>query len=417
MKKILYVEDDALVARLYSQKLVEAGFDVVVAEDGLAAVKWLAEFTPDLIVLDLLMPKMTGADVLKFMRDRPELSSVRVVVFSNSFLSNLTEQVALSNVETTLVKSAVTPAKLIDTVREVLEAPSRFPARPAADSSLKPSAPGPNDSMTLAPPPRSPAPVLSKESDGEFRVRVQKEFFERTPEILKSVRELCREFLEAADNPAQQKRRLEDLTRKIGFVTQMTAMAGCHRLAQLSSALEALLFELHDKPALLNDSSRHTVVFTVAFLADRLDLIENPEGDRPLPASVLVVDDDAVSNRVVVLALSRAKLQATSMANPFDALKKLEQTPFDLVLLDIDMPGMNGITLFEKMRALPLHKRTPALYVTSLTDFKTRARSILSGGNDLITKPILPLELTVKAITQLLRSQPPKKPSAAAIKQ
>ena len=55
-------------------------------------------------------------------------------------------------------------------------------------------------------------------------MRVQKEFFERTPEILKSVRELCREFLEAADNPAQQKRRLEDLTRKIGFVkTSMTA--------------------------------------------------------------------------------------------------------------------------------------------------------------------------------------------------
>jgi DNA-binding response OmpR family regulator len=64
---------------------------------------------------------------------------------------------------------------------------------------------------------------------------------------------------------------------------------------------------------------------------------------------------------------------------------------------------MDGIALCEEMRAMQLHKRTPVIFVTGLTDFKTRARTVLSGGDDLITKPVLPLELVVKAITLLLK--------------
>src|SRR5258706_12822868 len=56
MKKILFVEDNALIASIYSHKLAEAGFAVVVAADGLEAMKKLPEFKPDLVVLDLLMP-------------------------------------------------------------------------------------------------------------------------------------------------------------------------------------------------------------------------------------------------------------------------------------------------------------------------------------------------------------------------
>src|SRR5882757_3917257 len=113
MKKVLFVEDNALIASIYSHKLSEAGFAVRVAEDGLEAMKLLLESKPDLVVLDLLMPKMTGVDVLKFMREHEELKSVRVVVFSNSFLSNLAEQAVAMRVEKALIKAAVTPARLI----------------------------------------------------------------------------------------------------------------------------------------------------------------------------------------------------------------------------------------------------------------------------------------------------------------
>jgi DNA-binding response OmpR family regulator len=119
-----------------------------------------------------------------------------------------------------------------------------------------------------------------------------------------------------------------------------------------------------------------------------------------------VVDDDAVSNRALVMALNRANLRATSAADPFVALKMVEKTPYDLVMLDIDMPGMDGITLCQKIRGLPDHARTPVIFVTGMQDFKLRAKSLLSGGSDLISKPILPLELTVKVITHLTRNAP-----------
>ena len=388
MKKILYVEDDQLVSRLYSQKLAEAGFEVVCAEDGLVAIRKLVEFVPDVVILDLLMPRMTGADVLKFMRQRPELKSVPVVVFSNSFLTSLTEQVATAKVEMTLVKAAVTPKKLVEAIRQVLVAPISPPAGAPATTPAE----------------EAHAATEAKDHETDFQVRMQKDFFERLPHTLASIRKLCEGFLDATD-PAAEQRRIEELARKMGFLSQMTSLAGCHHLALLSSALEALLFDLHYQPAKLNDSSRQTVVSAMAFLTNQLEVTTGPEKGELKPAAILVVDDDAVSNRVVVQALNRARLEADSSADPFDALKKLEQKPYDLVLLDIDMPGMDGITLCEKMRGLPGYRRTPVIYVTGLTDFKTRARSLLSGVSDLITKPILPLELTVKAITRLMQNR------------
>ncbi|MDB6112154.1 MAG: hypothetical protein JWR69_3904 [Pedosphaera sp.] len=390
MKKILFVEDNALIASIYSHKLAEVGFDVVVAVDGLEAMKKLPEFKPDLVVLDLMMPKLTGADVLKFMRQDAELKFTRVIVFSNSFLSDLVEQISALAVERTLVKAAVNPTRLVEVIHQVLVEPSRL-----AEPLKMISPPVPEASV--------PEPVAKPEGDAEFPTRMGRQFAERAPIILQELRQMCRDFLDAAESPAQADR-LIALNRKLGFLIQMAGMAGYHRTAELCSALEAVLFELLNKPAHINDASRHTVAATIAFLTDRFDRGKlTDEQPRP-PAAILVVDDDIVSNRALVQALGRAKLSATSLADPFEALKQLEQTSYNVVLLDISMPGLDGLALCEQMRNLPLHKKTPVIFVTSYSDFKTRSRSILSGGNDLITKPISPTELCVKVIIQLLKA-------------
>jgi two-component system copper resistance phosphate regulon response regulator CusR len=57
------------------------------------------------------------------------------------------------------------------------------------------------------------------------------------------------------------------------------------------------------------------------------------------------------------------------------------------------------------MRALPQHKKTPVIFVTSLSDFDNRASSMMSGGNDFIGKPFLFIELTVKALIHVLRGK------------
>jgi DNA-binding response OmpR family regulator len=75
------------------------------------------------------------------------------------------------------------------------------------------------------------------------------------------------------------------------------------------------------------------------------------------------------------------------------------------VFLDVDMPGMTGYELCAKLRALPQHKKTPVIFVTSLNDFDSRTTSTMSGGNDFICKPFLFTELTVKALIYVLRAK------------
>jgi twitching motility two-component system response regulator PilG len=81
----------------------------------------------------------------------------------------------------------------------------------------------------------------------------------------------------------------------------------------------------------------------------------------------------------------------------------LRENSFDLIFLDAEMPELNGFQLCTELRKLPTNKTTPVIFVTSLTKFEVRAQSSLAGGNDLIAKPFLMMELAVKALTYLLR--------------
>ncbi len=407
MKKILLVEDDKLVAGIYQRKLAEAGFEVTVAEDGLAAMKQLLVLLPDLVVLDLLMPKLSGVDVLRFIRQQRELASTRVIVFSNAFLSRLGEEVTAIGVDEMVVKSAVTPASLVETIHRILQSPAApraesHPAPPAA--SPTPSAPpAPTSAKTAAPAMKAPATGPGrKDSAPAFRARLHRDFFEQIPAISKGLHDACGEFLNAR-NASSELQQLELLRRKVGFLTHMTGMAGCHRIAQLSSAFEALLFELQETRTAVADSPRRTIAATVAFLVDCLSRADQADEQCLSPTTVLVVDDDVVSTRALLLSLGRADLESAGVTEPARALETLRTHSYDVVLLDLNLPGMDGITVRQRMRELPLHRQTPVIFITSYADFAARARSALGKHDDLIAKPIMPVELVVKVITHVLK--------------
>ena len=115
------------------------------------------------------------------------------------------------------------------------------------------------------------------------------------------------------------------------------------------------------------------------------------------------MDDDVVSTRALLLALGRADLKPAGVGEPARALEKLRTTSYDVVLLDLNLPGMDGITVRQHMRELPLHQHTPVIFITGYADFAARARSALGRNDDLIAKPIMPVELVVKVITHVLK--------------
>ena len=66
---------------------------------------------------------------------------------------------------------------------------------------------------------------------------------------------------------------------------------------------------------------------------------------------------------------------------------------------------MDGFEVCKRLRALPGYAKTPVVYITSHGDFNHRAKSVLSGGNDLISKPVFPIELAVKAVSHVVKRQ------------
>jgi DNA-binding response OmpR family regulator len=173
----------------------------------------------------------------------------------------------------------------------------------------------------------------------------------------------------------------------------------------MAAALEAVLFGLMNKQSLLSPSLRRTTAQIIEFFEE---LFVHARQWPPVPArtaQALVVDDDPLSNRLAVSALCNARVQASSTSRPLDALRLFEQNHYDLILLDIEMEGMKGFELSRRLRTLPGYLRTPVIFVTAHTDFDVRVKTIEAGGDDLIAKPILPVELAAKAVMHLLKIQ------------
>ena len=167
----------------------------------------------------------------------------------------------------------------------------------------------------------------------------------------------------------------------------------------MSSALEALLKELCDKPDRLSPS----VLLTIAQAIDTLKyLFAQPVGasaSNPIPAQILVVDDDEFVRQAVNQSLARVNLKAICVDNPVDALKRRTGERFDLIILDIELPEASGFDLCTRFRAMPGCRDTPIIFLSVHKDHKNRIESALRGGSDYVTKPFLYTELAAKALS------------------
>jgi CheY-like chemotaxis protein len=131
---------------------------------------------------------------------------------------------------------------------------------------------------------------------------------------------------------------------------------------------------------------------------------ELPALNRLVP-SALVVDDESVSRKAISLGLEKAQIRVTAVDSGELALRECEVSCFDLILLDVEMPGMNGFAVCARVRAMPTHRDTPILFISALDDLRSRASTKISGGNQFITKPVNFLELSITATSLLLKQR------------
>jgi len=210
--------------------------------------------------------------------------------------------------------------------------------------------------------------------------------------------------LAQAQNDAERATRLQGLYRQVHFVTVAAGMTEAHWLAQMATVFEAMLYEAMDNLTRLTPSALRTMAGTVDFLEVLFQYSRNAEPAPALSAQVLIVDNDPLSNRLVVSALGRAKLRGRSTADSIEALQWLLETRYDLVLLDVEMPGLDAVQLCEQLRTLPGYDQMPVIFLAGQHDFASRAE-MAGERQDVISKPVFPMELAVKAVTQLLKNR------------
>jgi DNA-binding response OmpR family regulator len=119
-KKILLVEDDVALAAVYKSRLELEGFDIREVNNGEDALSAALDYKPDLILLDAMMPKISGFDVLDILRNTPETAQIRIIMLTALSQPKDKERAEALGVDDYLVKSQVVIGDVVERVKHHL---------------------------------------------------------------------------------------------------------------------------------------------------------------------------------------------------------------------------------------------------------------------------------------------------------
>ncbi|HEX8312843.1 MAG TPA: response regulator [Chthoniobacteraceae bacterium] len=292
-------------------------------------------------------------------------------------------------------------ARLDAAQREILEltanlAEARLQAKFAASRTPRPRPPKPIEAA-----PHMVEISIDPETIGSVEAS-STSFTDR--EAKKEIAEMRQCFMAFTKNPADLSLLNELYSHLHGF-SERTRVAGMIALHRLSSAFAELTHELYKFPETVNPSAMRTVHQTIDFL---MALIKEQDVTRlpdPAKAMIYVVDDDLMNCQAIAMAMETVMIRTTFAQEPAVALGELASGRFDLIFLDVNLPGMDGFQLCTHIRELGMHTTTPIVFLTGMASTENRVQSSLSGGNDFVAKPFNLHELSLKALTLILKAQ------------
>lgn len=386
MTKLLIVEDDRIIASIYTRRFQEEGFQVVRSADGQDALDKLTEFKPDVVVLDIMLPHVNGLEILRQIRSDQTLEKVPVIVFSNAYQTRIIDEAWSLGASDVLMKASTNPSKLVANVKEHL---SRITAwsSPETDGAIA-----------------DPSPVVQPASSSETTEQTpRQEFLDSLEAFIEGFKSVHAELLSTTDAGQRQACFLE-LGRACNGLAGTAGAVGSGMIARLAEVYQALFQELHGNPASVTASTIRTSCQTLGVL-ERLvanaGQLPSLDGFQP---RVMLVEDEEISRRAALHALERAGLRSESEDDGHGALAAAKVEHFDLFVLDIDMIGMSGVELTQHLREQAGYANTPIVLVTGLHDYQSRIET-LDGATDLIAKPYCFVELSLKALCYLFRAE------------
>ena len=131
LKSILLADDDITLREMYSERLKAEGFTVETAQDGQEALEKATELLPNAILLDIMMPKMNGLDVLKKLKEQDETKHIPVIILTALIQDREKMESVTRGADDYIVKSEAMPGDVIAKVHGVLEKSRQESANPA----------------------------------------------------------------------------------------------------------------------------------------------------------------------------------------------------------------------------------------------------------------------------------------------
>ncbi len=120
MTRIAIIEDDVVISQMYRMKFEAAQFDVATATDGEAGVELVKKFKPEIILLDLQMPRMGGAEALEQIRASRAGATIPVIILTNLGKEEAPKSLGALNVYGYIVKAELTPSQVVQRVKDAL---------------------------------------------------------------------------------------------------------------------------------------------------------------------------------------------------------------------------------------------------------------------------------------------------------
>ena len=120
MTKIVIIEDDQVINQMYRMKFEAAGFDVATASDGQAGIKMAEKFKPEIILLDLQMPNMGGAEALEIIRQSTWGAKIPVIILTNLGEEETPKSLRSLGIHSYIVKADLTPSQVVVRVKDAL---------------------------------------------------------------------------------------------------------------------------------------------------------------------------------------------------------------------------------------------------------------------------------------------------------
>jgi DNA-binding response OmpR family regulator len=392
-RTILILEANPTVANILKEMLEDHGFTIEIALDAETALQALNQTQPQAFLLDTFVPGLPGTEVLKQIRALEKFRQTPIVVSTSGFSAFSEKQLLDAGATRVFYKPETGPQKILEIFEELLGPAGLRKSGPGRESLVDAS----RATATELPGAEATARPATSDGDKAFFAEIQESLLQEAPVLVRDLQEA----LDALNREASAEN-FSRLDRKLHAVVGNAGLARLTRVGSLASAAAALVEDLQAKAGPLSNSVRKTLSQAVLLMGE---LFGQADEFMPAKVAVMAVDDEEVSRRVLTHALGKVDLRPEVFGSPAQALKQAQDSQFELIFLDVDMPEMDGFELCKKIRALPQYADTPVVFITSRDSLEAYAESARSGGSDFINKPFAIRELAVKALIYLLQKR------------